>query len=113
MAAMGKPNWRDHSDSGIALRQIRGVPREPSDDPRTVRFRNFETYGCPEAVVATGKVFYEVELAVVGGNPQLGWASAGFDLTINTRSHNGVGDDPDSWGVDGARRTRRGSAPLP
>jgi hypothetical protein len=74
--------------------------------PNSVTFDRFETVGAPHAAVTAGKVYYEVELRRVGGNPQFGWCSRAFNTSIHEYSGSGVGDDDTGWGVDGARRQR-------
>jgi hypothetical protein len=103
-----KPGWREEAVvSKVVLDQIRGRPRPHMVGPtNSVAFESFETIGAPQAAITAGKVYYEIVVRHVGGNPQFGWCSAAFDTTISEYCGDGVGDDASSWGVDGARRRR-------
>lgn len=98
------------------LRGARGSPltRRDGNGAFSADFQSmgFDTIGVPEACVARGRMFYEVEVDAVGSLVQIGWAVIGFDSDDDTTSDAGVGDDNYSWGICGARRKKfSGAAP--
>jgi hypothetical protein len=97
-----------------SAKQLRGQPdptivqsSNPNIEPKAqdlVYFQNFETVGAPECRVLPGtKGYYEFQIIEMGGYPQMGWASDGFDLSTQERTSQGVGDDQFSYGIDGVR----------
>ena len=84
-------------EAGATLRGQVHVP------DTAIALTGFSTVGLPSASSA-GKIFFEVELVTVGSYPQIGWASEAFVCGANAPAGEGVGDDDDSWGADGARK---------
>lgn len=69
-----------------------------------IEFANFETVGAPTAKVKKGKVFYEIEILELNGAiQQIGWANEEFEIGIDHYSCDGVGDDNNSFAIDGTR----------
>ena len=64
------------------------------------RTTSWLTFGASDAVVKGGKVRYEVTLNRAGSDPQIGWAISTFKLAGQGE---GVGDDENSWAIDGVR----------
>eukprot|EP00439_Symbiodinium_sp_Y106_P061856 s826_g9.t1 len=62
---------------------------------------SWTTVGLPE-LNSSGKVYYELHIES-HDTPQIGWASEKFRFFGDTWLY-GVGDDLESWGVDGARQ---------
>ena len=50
-----------------------------------------------------GVLYYEVELLSEPDDPQIGFATDRFRVGTEETSSTGVGDDEQSWGVDGIR----------
>ncbi|KAJ1459514.1 hypothetical protein M885DRAFT_585853 [Pelagophyceae sp. CCMP2097] len=59
----------------------------------------FVTVGLPQARLASGAWYYEVEILATVTCPQFGWAREGF----RAGGESGCGDDVDSWAIDGDR----------
>ena len=76
------------------------------------RTKQFLTFGAPGAQSEGGKVRYEITLYQIGESPQVGWASGKF--TVSRGSNVGVGDNADSWAIDGKRHKKwhNGSTPF-
>ena len=102
--------FRDEQQT-VPLECFRSVPQSArvSRVDGTVEFRGFITlrssYGCP----GDAKVYYEITLVRLDAEPQLqlGFASAAFKRESCLRAlkvATGVGDDADSWAVDGVRQ---------
>ena len=100
------------------FRQLRGAQGSPltlsdGNGAFSVAFKpmGFDTVGVPEARVARGRMFYEVEVDTIGARGvQVGWAGIDFGTDNDTTSETGVGDDDCSWGICGARRKKFPSA---
>ena len=98
--------FRDEQHS-LPLALYRGVPQTAKIRGRggTVDFVGFSTvrssYGCP----AGTRVYYEICLLRLDAKPQFGFATVAFQ---NSRESGGkgVGDDGESWAVDGVRRRK-------
>lgn len=99
------------------LRGARGSPLTLRDGNGALRAdfksKGFDTIGVPEACVARGRLFYEVEVDTVGSLIQIGWAAIGFDSDDDTTSEAGVGDDDYSWGICGPCRNKFSGAAVP
>ena len=78
---------------------VEGIP----SGPLLCRLSGFTTAAAPGAVARRGQVRYEITLKVVGGYPQIGWATPKFETTSQA-TNKGTGDDEHSWGADGARQ---------
>ena len=88
-------------ESGLV--QLCGNALEPASLTRTtVNFEMFETVGVPLRATS-GKIFYEVEVLMMGTGAQFGWATTTFDVSTHHCCYSGVGDDDSSWAVDGER----------
>ena len=100
------------SPSAVALKHHRNVTSGRIFSDYRVRFRNFNTV-IGDVHLVGGKFYYEVEVLTMGGSPQFGWATEGFDR-IEANSGGGVGDDTYSWGFDGHRimKWNGGSQPF-
>eukprot|EP01047_Picozoa_sp_COSAG01_P044525 COSAG01_NODE_4033_length_5415_cov_22.663093_2_plen_1105_part_01 len=101
--------WRSFVRRGpkvVVVKQIRGEPMDMVGPTNTVIFQGWSTVGAPDAVITTGKVYYEIIVHKVGSCPQFGWCAPAFDASINIYNEDGVGDDTYSWGVDGARNRK-------
>jgi hypothetical protein len=68
----------------------------------SLHFRQFNSVVADVQLAGGGKYFYEIEVVQMGGRPQMGWISAGFESSVFSLGV-GVGDDDASWGVDGDR----------
>merc|ERR1711972_127714 len=92
---------------GPVLKRLIGAPGEALElEPksREVRFKMFSTVGAPDSMVKSGVLYYEVEMLPSQGIPQLGFASGEFQTGIDECQGDGVGDDGESWGLDGIRQ---------
>eukprot|EP01047_Picozoa_sp_COSAG01_P035209 COSAG01_NODE_2686_length_7252_cov_3.534741_1_plen_1620_part_00 len=98
------------SSAALLLAQVRGTPGPAlATDDSSVRFKRdaFDTVAAHAKPQDKGKIFYECTILEPGSYMQIGWVCApGFDLSINTSSGKGVGDDDSSWSVDGVRVKR-------
>jgi len=81
----------------------RGCPDEEQLDGRVVNFRRFPTYRCSTPCKLGQMGYYEIEVLSSLRAPQFGFVSEEFS-SYQHYSGEGVGDDADSWGVDGHRR---------
>ena len=78
----------------------------------TVDASEYATFGAPAALARRGVLYWEVTLlaaaAKKGNDVQAGFASAEFRTLSDGAGHSpdGVGDDGDSWAVDGVRRLK-------
>lgn len=92
--------------SGIdlgALYLLRGERAfEKSTDPRSFSSKSWISVGCPGLTVSSGSWYFEVELKKLK-NPQIGWADSAFRFLVGAYCDDGVGDDANSWAVDGER----------
>jgi len=93
-----------------AIRRLRGQPGtswEHNLIERTLKFVDFATVGIPGLKATSGVLYYEVEiLPGCEGIPQLGFASDAFQVGMDDYTGDGVGDDAESWGVDGTRQAK-------
>jgi len=65
----------------------------------------FCTFGNPDAVLKSGTVYYEITLMKMDSDSafQIGWATPQFSHNVDQLVDSGVGDDSESFGVDGGR----------
>ncbi|CAJ1404474.1 unnamed protein product [Effrenium voratum] len=96
-----KPSLAYHlgSSSGTTVSVLRG--KEVKVDGCSWVSSSWTTVGLPE-LSSSGKVYYELHIKS-HDTPQIGWASEKFRFFGDTWLY-GVGDDLESWGVDGARQ---------
>merc|ERR1712218_304796 len=91
---------------GPVLKRLRGTPGEALTHEvagQRIQFNTFSTIGAPDwPAPSVGVLYYEVEILNKEGVPQFGFASSEFS-TSNGHESRGVGDDDNSWGVDGTR----------
>merc|ERR1711904_59930 len=87
------------------LRGEPGVSYEHDVEARTVKCFAFPTLGAPEMLVKEGVLYYEIEVLGGDGIPQAGFASSDFAF-IDEQTGDGVGDDQESWGLDGVRKSK-------
>jgi thiol-disulfide isomerase/thioredoxin len=95
------------SRGGPILQRLIGAPSSLNHDVGafTVAFQGFSTAGAPASIAKEGVLYYELEVCKTDGIPQVGFATAEFNKTFsNEQSGDGVGDDTESWGVDGTRK---------
>merc|ERR1712014_396279 len=59
--------------------------------------------GTPVLMKSTGRFYYEVKIGKDLQTPQFGWATNRFQEGPPDEYLDGVGDDAESWGVDGLR----------
>eukprot|EP01065_Artemidia_motanka_P032439 TRINITY_DN3944_c1_g1_i1.p1 TRINITY_DN3944_c1_g1~~TRINITY_DN3944_c1_g1_i1.p1 ORF type:complete len:660 (+),score=115.67 TRINITY_DN3944_c1_g1_i1:29-2008(+) len=72
--------------------------------PGFTRTLSFCTVAAPRALPKSGKFMYEVRFTQLGRAPQIGWVQqAAFKHSVGKHTSLGVGDERDSWGVDGKR----------
>lgn len=94
---------------GPVLRRIRGTPGSAITldvEQCCVEFQSFGTVGAPNWPTPPGGViYYEIEVLAAEGIPQFGFATSEFKAE-DDYSGDGVGDDNDSWGVDGTRNVK-------
>lgn len=64
------------------------------------------TLGFPTAKQSQGCFYFEVQLEEGCQSPQVGVVTDRFELTPDVRSAQGVGDDAESWSVDGLHAAR-------
>eukprot|EP00931_Biecheleriopsis_adriatica_P105532 TRINITY_DN80095_c0_g1_i1.p1 TRINITY_DN80095_c0_g1~~TRINITY_DN80095_c0_g1_i1.p1 ORF type:complete len:407 (+),score=76.55 TRINITY_DN80095_c0_g1_i1:39-1259(+) len=91
---------------GPEMKRLRGSPGTSVDHDvptATVDSKSFATLGAPKSLVTSGVLYYEVEVMSTDGIAQVGFASHAFE-TWNGDSGSGIGDDDNSWGVDGVRK---------
>jgi hypothetical protein len=69
----------------------------------TVEFFGFSTVRSSKGCRAGGKCYYEVTILRVDECLQIGFTAAGFER-VRKHTGDGVGDDDQSWGVDGTRQ---------
>lgn len=62
------------------------------------------TMGAPALKRSSGRFYYEVKLGRGCQEPQIGWATGGFE-EVAAWNGSGVGDDEHSWGADGVRHS--------
>lgn len=94
------------SRGGPIVQRLIGVPGVLTHDVGsfTVAFQGFSTAGAPASIAKEGVLYYELEVCTADGVPQVGFATEEFSKAIsNEQSGDGVGDDTESWGVDGKR----------
>jgi len=94
---------------GPVLKRLLGEPGsrfEHDFTARTLKFQDFITLGAPEMIVKSGVLYYEIEvLEGSEGIPQIGFASG--DLAFSDENTGeGVGDNAESWGLDGVRNCK-------
>lgn len=95
------------SRGGPILKRLIGAPGSVKHDVGafTVAFQRFSTAGAPASIAKEGVLYYEIEVCDADGIPQVGFATADFNKAIiDEQSGDGVGDDTESWGVDGTRK---------
>ena len=87
---------------GLAL--WRGDPdREQLNETREVQFQNFPTYRASAPCNLEQRGYYEIEVLNSLRAPQFGFVSASFE-GYEQYTGEGVGDDSNSWGIDGDRQ---------
>lgn len=73
----------------------------------TLELLQFATVGARgDLIVKSGVLYYEVEVVAAEGVPQIGFATEAFEAGVDEFTGDGVGDDADSWGLDGTRKAR-------
>ncbi|KAJ1492128.1 ankyrin repeat-containing domain protein [Baffinella frigidus] len=87
------------------LKVFRGVPQMAPVDSRegVLEFFEFCTVRSSKGCRAGCKCYYEITILRVDECPQIGFAASGFEC-VRTQCDDGVGDDDQSWGVDGTRQ---------
>jgi hypothetical protein len=90
-------------EANIAI--FRGMPQMAPVDSRegVVEFFEFSTVRSSKGCRAGCRCYYEVTILRVEECPQIGFAKSGF-ARVRKKTGKGVGDDDQSWGVDGARQ---------
>lgn len=89
----------------IVVKRLRGAPGtalEQDVKEHTAKFNSFATLGAPESLVTSGVMYYEMEVLEQGSVPQIGFATPNFTF-CDDNTGEGVGDDAESWGLDGVR----------
>merc|ERR1719453_1780598 len=66
-----------------------------------------------EQLTTSGVIYYEAAVLETGGIPQLGFATSGFARGDAAPCGEGVGDDSNSWALDGARKCKWGGDMSP
>ena len=97
--------WRSAPRSPLVI--LRGHPSHAhiDADARTVTFKRFSTVCFQQSCPAGSCAYYEIRILQLPTYPQVGFVTSKFEPAL-TYSGNGVGDDEQSWGVDGARCKR-------
>jgi len=63
----------------------------------------FPTFGAPDKLTTSGVLYYEIEVIQAHGFPQFGFASKDSIPLSELATGEGVGDNDNSWAVDGMR----------
>jgi hypothetical protein len=102
--------------SGLVLSRVRGLPGGCIVSKRTehdyhIQFSSegFDTarVTSPAHLFSSGRWFYEITIVSLGDKDtccQFGWADSSFLEDDSASSDEGVGDDANSWAVDGKRQ---------
>jgi len=95
------------------LQSFRGAQASHTIRPREkiCEFSSFSTVRSRASCPSGSKGYYELEIVKLCAAPQFGFASKGFRC-IESSTGEGVGDDDNSWGVDGARRRQWHNGPI-
>ena len=94
------PLWGD-----IALFRGDSKDVELNKSDNTIKFTRFSTFKSSQSCSKGQWGYYEIELLSEVELPQFGFASADFKSS-NEFTGIGVGDEPNSWGVDGQRQKK-------
>jgi hypothetical protein len=97
--------WRSAARSPLVV--LRGAPAaaQIDADARTVTFKGSSTVCFQHSCAAGRCAYYEIRILQLPQAPQFGFVTSKFAPGV-TDSDIGVGDDDQSWGVDGARCKR-------
>mmetsp|Transcript_35890 Transcript_35890/g.117255 ORF Transcript_35890/g.117255 Transcript_35890/m.117255 type:complete len:236 (+) Transcript_35890:1436-2143(+) len=97
---------------GLVLKRLRGEPglcaalAWSPGEARRLSFHQFCTFGAPDAAASDGVLYYELVVGEGLENPQVGFATDGFESGRDYYDGDGVGDCSHSWGIDGTRCAR-------
>ena len=99
--------WDFFSLLGInrpSFERLRGWPENAviNFENSTVRFNGFSTVRSSLFCSRGQRAYYEIEIISLGECPQIGFCREQFEYHFGFTGQ-GVGDDSNSWGVDGAR----------
>lgn len=113
--------WPTHIPSTSHLKQHRGAsksscifaPFSKGSGCAIIHFSQFSTVISKNPIPTGSKAYFEVHVMWSGESPQFGLATETFS-SCTEYSGDGVGDDANSWGVDGVRHQlwHNGSSPC-